>query len=306
MKKFALLIPALMAASILSAQNTIMLPEVEQPHQIVVYGNDLYIFDEADYSLKVYSISPFELKSKIGKKGDGPHDFKYLPFVFVQPESLAVTDFTKTVWFSKNGDVLKVKNYEDLDNFNLSAEMLLFPVKGNFVQITADHEAFKRHVFLLDSEFNTIKELYEGSFIWRTEAPIHYRTDTTVSLDRIFISDTAKGFYFRLFDTEGNLLKIIDKSQDIEEIPGKPLLHQFNVSDGKIYAVTNKKKDDKTEMIVLDLKGQILKRFYLPLTSIQPKRGVLRFDLFYVNNNKLYEILRDEDTGHWKLLITNL
>jgi len=59
-------------------------------------------------------------------------------------------------------------------------------------------------------------------------------------------------------------------------------------------------------MIILDLKGRILRRLYLPLASKQPERGVLRYDLFVVNQEKLYEVIKNKETGKWKLLITDL
>jgi hypothetical protein len=307
MKKYiCFFILALTIVMNLSAQKKIDILDVQKPHQIVAEGNDLYIFDENDYSLHVYTISPFALKLKVGKKGDGPHDFKYLPFVYVQPETLACTDFIKTIFFSKNGKILKVKNYADFKNFSLTAEMLLIPVRKRFVQITADHEHQKRNVYLLDSEFKTIKELYEGPFTWRSDAPIHYRTDTLVYKDMIFISDTQKGFHIMVFDDRGNHLLTIDKSQDIEKVPNRPLMHQYCVSNKKIYATTYKKKDDKTELIILNLKGRILRRLYLPLKSIQPKRGVVRYDLFFVGQEKLYELIKNSETGRWELLITDL
>lgn len=306
MKTHIFLISILISVTTLSAQKTIVLPDLQKPHQIVVDGNDLYIFDETDYSLHLYTISPFALKSKFGKKGDGPHDFKYLPFVYVQPESLACTDFTKTVWFSKAGEVLEIKDYSDFTDFDLNSEMLLFPVKGHFLRITADHENSERHVYLLDSGFNTIKELYEGPFIWQAELPVHYRTDTLAYKDLIFIVDTQKGFYFEIFDANGNHILTIDKSQDVEKVSNHPLLHQFCVSNDKIYATTYKKKEDKTEMIILDLKGRILRRLFFPFASIQPKRGVLRYDLFSVNQEKLYEVIRNKKTDRWELLITDL
>jgi hypothetical protein len=151
-----------------------------------------------------------------------------------------------------------------------------------------------------------MKELYEGPFTWRSDAPIHYRTDTFCSKDLIFISDTQKGFYITVFDDNGNQLQTIDKSQDVEKVPDHPLLHQYCVSEDKIYAMTYKKKDNKREMIVLDLKGSILQRLYLPLTSIQPKRGGLRYDLFVVDRTKLYEVIKNEKTGKWELLITDI
>lgn len=306
MKKCVFLILTLIIVMNLSAQKKIDLPELQKPHQITVEGNDLYIFDEDDYSLHVYTISPFALKMKIGKKGDGPRDFKYLPFVYVQPKTLACTDFTKTIWFSKKGETLKVKKYSLFSDFDLNSEMLLFPIKENFLRITADHGWDKRHVYLLDSGFETIKELYEGPFIWQTGLPILYRTDTLAYKDLIFIADTQKGFYFEVFDAMGNHIRTIDKSKKVEKVPDQPLLHQYCVSDDKIYAATNKKKDDKTEMIVLDLEGRILRRLYLPLTSIQPERGVLRYDLFVVDQEKLYELIKNTETGRWELLITDL
>ena len=306
MKKYIFMILAFFITTNLSAQITIALTEVQKPHQITADGSDLYIFDEADYSLHVYTISPFALKAKIGKKGDGPHDFKYLPFVYVQHEALACTDFTKTIWFSKQGKVIKVKQYTDFKDFDLNSEMLLFPVKQNFLRITADHGLDKRHVFLLDSDFKMIKEIYEGPFIWQTGLPILHRTDTVIYENLILISDTQKGFYFEVFDVTGNHIRTIDKSQDIEKIARHPLLHQYCVSNDKIYATTYKKKDNKTELIILDIKGQILKRLYLPLTSIQPQRGVLRYDLFVVEQSKLYEVINNKASDSWELLITDL
>ncbi len=306
MKKHISLSLVLIISANLYAQKKFALPDVQKPHQIAVDGNDLYIFDEADYSLHIYTISPFALKLKIGKKGDGSHDFKYLPFVFVQPEELACTDFTKSAWFSKKGKVLRIKEYADFSDFDISSEMLLIPIREHYLRITADHGENKRHVYLLDSEWKTIKELYEGPFTWRSEAPIHYRTDTFCYKDKIFIADTLKGFHITVFDDNGNHLYTIDKSQDVEKILDHPLLHQFCVSEDKIYTTTYKKENNQTEMIILDLKGNILRRLYLPLDSIQPKRGVLRYDLFTVDRGQLYELIKNKETERWEILITDL
>ena len=306
MKKHIILSLILLVSANLYAQKTFILPDVQKPHQIAVDGNDLYIFDEADYSLHIYTIFPFALKLKFGKKGDSPHEFKYLPFVYLQPESLVCTDFTKTIWFSKKGTALKAKDYADFSDFDPSSEMLLIPIQEKYLRITADHGQQKRHVSLLDSEWKTLKELYEGPFTWRSDAPIHYRTDTLCYKDMIFIADTQEGFYITVFDDEGNHLQTIDKTQDVEKVLDRPLLHQYCVSEDKIYATTYKKEDDKTEMIILDLKGNILRRLYLPLSSIQPKRGVLRYDLFTVNQEKLYELIKNKETERWELLITDL
>ena len=120
------------------------------------------------------------------------------------------------------------------------------------------------------------------------------------------MADTFKGFYISVFDSNGTLLRTIDRSAAVEEVPGRARLHQFCVSDGRIYATTYKKVDGKTEMIVLDLEGRILRRLYLPLTSIRPQRGVLRYDLFTVSQGKLYELVQNTAKGAWELLVTDL
>lgn len=51
--------------------------------------------------------------------------------------------------------------------------------------------------------------------------------------------------------------------------------------------------DLNSEMIILDLEGRILRRIYLPLASIRSERGVLRYDLFTVCQDKLYELVQN-------------
>jgi len=305
MKKLAYLFVALLMTAHLSAQTTTALPDVQNPHQIAVYGNDLYIFDETDYSLHVYTISPFALQWKFGQKGDGPHNFKYLPYVFIQPKTQTCTDFTKIIWFSKTGHVLKAMEFSGFQDFDPNSEMLLIPVKKNFARITADHDQMKRRVDLLDSKFKTIKLVYEGPFVWQTGSATDVRTDTVSSEGLLFIADTDK-FLITVFDDQGTLVRTIDRSPDVEKVQDRALLHQYCVSDGKIYATTYAKKNNLTEMLVLDLEGRILRRLYLPLTSIRPGRGVLRYDLFTVGQDKLYELVQNKESGKWELLMTDL
>jgi hypothetical protein len=84
------------------------------------------------------------------------------------------------------------------------------------------------------------------------------------------------------------------------------LLHHFGISNDKIYTTTNKKMDNKSEMVILDLKGNILERIFLPLPSKKQKRGSLRFDLFDVDQEKLYEVIKNNETGKWEFHITKL
>ena len=283
-----------------------VLEDLQKPHQIVVDGNDLYIFDEADYSVHVYTLAPFAPKLTFGRKGDGPHDFKYLPFLFAQPDSLACTDFTKIVRFSRKGEALRAAPFSDFKDFDVNSEMLLVPMGDRFLRITGDHGKFKRFVDLVDSNLQFVRTLYEGPFVWMQGSRTDFRTDTVVSGGLAFIADTFKGFSISVFDSKGTLLRTIDRNADVEEVRDRARLHQFSVSDGRIYATTYKKVDGKTEMIVLDLEGRIVRRLYLPLASIRPGRGPLRFDLFTVARGKLYELVQKDGKGPWELVVTDL
>jgi hypothetical protein len=177
----------------LQAQRTTALPDLREPHQTVADGNGPYVLDEADCSLHVYTLSPFAPKLTIGRKGDDPHDFKCLPYVVVQAESLVCTDFVKAIWFSRKGEVLKAMPFSEFKGFDPNSEMLLLPVGDQFVRITADHARMTRYVDLVDSTLATGRTLYEGPFVWMQGSRTDFRTDTVISGRLVFVSDTFKG-----------------------------------------------------------------------------------------------------------------
>ena len=92
----------------------------------------------------------------------------------------------------------------------------------------------------------------------------------------------------------------------MDAVPHRARLHQFCVSDGRIYATTYKKVDGNTEMIVRDVEGRMLRRLHVPLASIRPGRRPLRFELITVNRGKLYELVRNAEKGAWELVVTDL
>ncbi len=320
MKVIRVFLLSLLTAIPCHSQTRITLPGIQNPHFMTIDSNTLYLFDESDYSLHVYSVEPFQKRFTIGKKGEGSEDFQYLPFVTILPDAIACTDFTKTIWYSKNGIIQRIKAYADFADFDMNSEMLLIPAGNNYLRILAEHSTQRRHITLLDSEYRTIKELYNGPFIWRQNEPVDYRTQTAVYGDHIYISDNEKGFFIQVFDQHGKHLKTIDKSDEIDPIPLRrgnstqdanevlthPLLHHFEISEDKIYATTYKTENGHNETIIMDLEGNMLDRFFLPLPSKKQKRGSLRFDLFDIDRRKLFEIVKSEETEMWELLITRL
>ncbi len=337
MKKITVLLFLLLIAVTLKAQSVKEFPELKNPHPIAVDGNDLFIVDE-EYKIKVYSIDPFKLKYSFGSKGDGATDIKYPARIYIYPDKIVVTDFSKSLYFSRTGEFVKVKNYSDFEDFDTGMEMLLLPVKENYVRITVDHDKERRKVSLYDSEFKKIKQLHEGSFNWKADDgfnPFSHRIYTVCHEDKIFISDSERGFFINVFDFQGNHLRTIDHNRNMDKVriseidKGKiideirltqpdwvykqikdnpkfsdfyHLLHHFQVSGDKIYVTTYKEKDGKSEIVILDFKGNILKRTFMKIESKKRYRRILRFDLFAVNNSILYEVSKNEKSGKWEFL----
>ena len=72
--------------------------------------------------------------------------------------------------------------------------------------------------------------------------------------------------YLDHFKTSRIFAKVYDRIKSrLEFLVYFPALQTFAVADGKIYAVTYGKKYGKSEVIVLDLKGKLLKTVFLPL-----------------------------------------
>ncbi|MCK5056201.1 MAG: hypothetical protein KAT34_06070 [Candidatus Aminicenantes bacterium] len=146
--------------------------------------------------------------------------------------------------------------------------------------------------------------------------------------DRIYVFDTQNGFSIIVFDSSGNRLYVIDKDYKKIKIPEsyidnfmnrmkktptwerlKIAFHfdfpecfpaiiasSSNVNSKKIYALTfetkagNGDKKDQRELVVLDLKGKILQRTFVPVCKE-----------CYMYKDKFYYLLENEEEEQWEL-----
>jgi hypothetical protein len=150
-----------------------------------------------------------------------------------------------------------------------------------------------------------------------------FEADCDREKKRIFVADSRKGFYITVFDEKGNQLYTIDKKieqikvpdefkkqrlkekkmmRDWEQIKNRnitcykyfPSIQYFKVADGKIYVTTFKTKKEKVEFIVLDARGNILKKVFLPFITDQ-EGSIVKFNLYQVKNDKLYCLVENQD-----------
>ena len=161
--------------------------------------------------------------------------------------------------------------------------------------------------------------------------------DYAIVDDKIFLADNRKGFHISVFDKRGNLLYEIDKDYKLQKVPKEykkayvkrqqalpdweslqrqfnykfkenfPAFFSFKVADKKIYVTTYEKKDEKCELVVMDLDGKILKSsFSFPLPPYQdPSYSFTLFSNQYeIYQDKIYYLDYNYNTDIYELHIT--
>jgi hypothetical protein len=76
------------------------------------------------------------------------------------------------------------------------------------------------------------------------------------------------------------------------------------VADERIYVLTFKEIEGKSELLILDMKGQLLKRVPVPLLQIDSLRPAV-MNRYTINNHKLYRLVRNKER-QYELHITEL
>jgi beta-lactamase regulating signal transducer with metallopeptidase domain len=162
--------------------------------------------------------------------------------------------------------------------------------------------------------------------------------DFAVAENKIFVADTRRGFHIAVFDFLGvplyeinqnyvalpvppeygsALKKKLNETQDwlnqVADIKFRdsfPAFYSFKIADGKIYISTYAEKDGLYELVVMDLKGDILKRsFSFPLgpsyDSMYNNFNVAK-DRYAISGDKIYYLAKSTKDGSYELRIQDL
>jgi hypothetical protein len=338
MKKYVLTLLVLVITSVVFAVKIGDIPNLMKPGDLKVDGDNLIVVENSTCSIHVYSLKTLELKYKLGSKGEGPGEFRARPFISeVSPNHISGCGWNKVIWFSWEGKMIKEKV------FHLQFPGYLEPIKDNYAILERYHNPHTYEagwaLLLLNPQLEKIKELTRVDTKLRVEFTHQDRSKLKLDLifpvvekfhcdGKIFLANSIKGFYFDVFDHQGNHLYSIDKNDQVEKIKvddaykkrllnyiitnNKPMydsyvrknflfskylapFKSFRVSDKKIFVVTFKEKDGMRELIVLDLKGKILDRLFLPLKSVKMHRAGGE-DTYTVYKGVLYELVDNEKT----------
>jgi hypothetical protein len=305
------------------------LPEIVGPINITVDGDNVYIVQKDAISL--YSMKTKKLVKTFGKKGEGPGEFRSTPTIEVQEDRLIIDSIGKILFYSKDGEFIN----EMKPQISMSYNYLPVGKQWVGMKLANDMNAGKStiKIDLFDKELKSIKEIasmMSTGFKQTSEgklkmAAVRDLLTYQVSGDKIILGNTSKGFYFEVLDSNGKKLYEIKKeykNQPFTETHKKefleameqnpmfrrykdryefeyreffPAYRNFIVADGKLYVFLNETKDKTTKVMVMDLKGNLLKTVYLP-SKVHSS----------IRNDHFYYLLEDEETEEWGLYVIQI
>jgi hypothetical protein len=313
----------------LSSAKLTTLKEITNPQMMEVKKNQLYLIDQ--YSLFIYSLDTFQLLFKIGNKGQGPSEFIAAPHFQILSNGFFLYDVVKWSRYNEKGRLIKegkldfpVTKINQLGNNFITRQWTLNQQK-RFSEIIVYNQNFEKiaSLFKKERKYKTlIRTIKDTRFV----SPI---LTFKCRNDRIYLVNGYKGFYIEVFDKNGRLLYVIkkdyppikiqeeDKKELIEEFKKKPFLknrwsffkkmagnldtmfpeyypaiRDVFVTEDRIYVNTYIRKKDKEEYIVLDLKGDFLKKVFLPRADSR----LIAFD-----KGRFYFLKENEESVDWEL-----
>jgi hypothetical protein len=325
-----------------------VLTDVLRPEGMEIYNGKLYVVEDSTffvYSLKdLKYITRFCAKGEgpgeLSKIVMIPNSIKPLE------DKLIAEGVNKIIFFSNDFKVLKeVKKKEMVtktmpigDNF-VAVRMSVEPGKAIFSLMLFDPG--------LNALKEFYKQETEHAMDKPDALPdtIHY----AIYKDKIYVEESKKGFVIGVFDNKGNPLYEIKKDfkslvltdKDRKEIlnclkedpffinvakkmggwenvekSGNfvfpetfPAIRDILVVDGKIYTPTYERKDNKEKYVIMDLKGNVKRIVYLPVTIKSPFSARMsgRENRFYgIASDKFYYLVENVDNEEWEIHTTGI
>ena len=299
---------------------------------IRVDDRQFYIIDPSLVKGVIYDRSNLKKVAQFGGYGQGPGEMTYIHNVTLNDKYIYVSDFTKLCIFSKQGRLIKeLKGPFRTTNY--------IPFGDNFVgthYLPGDHYAIKSKIqfSLFDGNLKKKKDLFVTeihnavTFTKGKDLVYWFRDcfEAFINKNNLVVGTTEKGFYFAVFNLNGDKLYDIirdEKKRKVTEKEKKGIIDNFSLSMGKEkwnqYKATKEiifadyypayhgffVKDDKIyvflypqfgviEIMILDLKGNLLKRSYLFVLAIGAEMKYI--DIF---KGKLYNVI--ENNEEWEL-----
>jgi hypothetical protein len=303
------------------------LKDIYQPESLTVKGDFFYIVHKC--TIMRFSLKEHKFLNRFGKRGEGPGEFKYPPLIHVTDEHIFANSVGKIIYFTHAGTLItEIRIPYQSDLWPLKRNYLFH--KFNTEKRTANlmvrvigptFNAIKDLGAITPSHFLYIGE---GDETKRDRNLIPHYSWAFSNGETVILGRSVKGFHIELYDHLGNPLHIISKEYEKIKIPQKvkdekmakekkskyweqnkrmfnyvfpkhyPAIFRIFATKDKLYVFTHKTEKDRREVIVLDFKGNILGKTFVPQKS---KYFITGGKYYYLNENP------DED---WELRVVDI
>ncbi len=308
-----------------------VLEDILQPGSIKVYKGKAYITEKE--AVHIVSLETGKLLKSFGKKGEGPGEFRRAPKIRISGNSLIVNTWGKIIYFDLAG------NYQKERKHQFGRHTGAIPLGENFAAQRSDfsekEQAAVQEFGIYDQDLKLIKKIFFGPspeeldiLPGNRKQPYPMITEK-ISMEvyngRVYISDTRKGFYFEVFDKQGNRIEEIlvkgipvkvsreYKKRALEKLRSakwwKSLKHKlepvfpeffpeikfYTLNGDQIYVETHLTKGDNSLFRIYDLETKKVSEIYLPVAS---DRSFKRYD---IRNGKYYYLKENEEDDNWEL-----
>jgi len=330
-KKLLALAVILLLAFFVFGERLATIKGLVRPNTITVDNDQFYITDFP--TIYIYSLKDFSLVKKFGKKGEGPNEFlTWIPAVLVDGDTIIVNSVGKISYFTRKGESIKEikltggRNYKPLGDKYVSYAYL------------TDNKVEYQTVNIYDSNFNKLKEIHREKFwnqYWQggkmdvvnAKGFIFRIFDDKIFVNRedgliqvfdgnignklreirhkykeIKITAADKKEYYDYYKVAPRYKEFYDVIRPRITFPSNfPPIRYFDVADGKIYVMTYERKEGKSNFIIFDLEGKLLKQVFLPLKNMSVEEPYP----YTFKGGKLYQIF-DNENEEWELHATNI
>lgn len=334
MKMKHMLILFLLLSGSINAKNVAVLPEIMRPDSIVVDENQFYVVE--DTTIFIYSKNDYKFIKKFGKRGEGPREFQVRQTqaveVLPQTDNLMINSQNKVSYFSKDGDFIKEIKGTSIIGFYR-------PLGKQYVGYGFTQENNKNYITFnfYDASLKMIKQFFRDERRFQpggnidpiavTRIPILATSNNKIFLNdnrgkihafddngkklysieqnykKIEVTEDRKKRYRDFFKTDPRTRGQYEALKDRIKFPEYfPIIRFYHISNQKIYLLTYREKGDNREFYIFDLQGNLLKRTLQPL----PEMNALELYPYTTDNNKLYQIIENEDEEEWELHITEI
>jgi len=331
MNKILVFIILFFPVTLIQAEKVATLDKLLRPDMITIGNNRICITEGA--SVLVYSLEDYRLVKKFGKKGEGPREFKIVPFgppmvAIPYNDKIFVSSNSKLSVFTLDGVFIKESKVKPFTVF--------LPFRNNFLataMVSDDKKQTVLGINLYNERFEKLKTLYTSDMQVGPSANMNFPFNSFAFLpykDRAYVVAGKEGFVIDVFDQRGTKLYRIKKEFKPLKIPAEfkkkteewfktnsfykqfweymktrlsyknqyPAIRGMDVQDDRIYVLTYKMKAEKSEFIIMDLKGNEQKRVYLPCPE---NIGMDYYPKYAIHNGNFYTLIENEDDEVWEL-----